>query len=71
MRARCLCAAAAAQEAPESGLRPTLQLMARTKLSCLAWHRTQRGLLACSDYEGLVTLWDTERGMRCTDFVEV
>lgn len=37
---------------------PVVELVTRSKLSCLSWNRYVASHLASSDYEGVVTLWD-------------
>lgn len=33
-----------------------------SKISCLSWNVKEKGMLASSDYEGCVTLWDVVSG---------
>lgn len=37
---------------------PIIEMVTRSKLSCLAWNRYVASHLASSDYEGVVTVWD-------------
>jgi len=37
---------------------PVVELVTRSKLSCLSWNRYVASHLASSDYEGVVSLWD-------------
>lgn len=37
---------------------PVVEMVTRSKLSCLSWNRYVASHLASSDYEGVVTLWD-------------
>jgi E3 ubiquitin-protein ligase RFWD2 len=41
---------------------PLYEMVHNAKLSCVSWNRYFRQQLACSDYEGVVTLWDAEAG---------
>lgn len=34
----------------------------RAKLSCLSWDKQSKNIIASSDYEGIVTVWDVNRG---------
>lgn len=40
---------------------PQCEMSHNAKLSCVSWNRYFRQQLACSDYEGVVTLWDSEQ----------
>lgn len=37
---------------------PVVEIPTRSKLSCLSWNKCEKSLIASSDYEGIVTLWD-------------
>ena len=37
---------------------PVVEMVTRSKLSCLSWNRYIASHLASSDYEGVVTIWD-------------
>lgn len=37
---------------------PIMELVTRSKLSCISWNKYLASHLASSDYEGVVTLWD-------------
>lgn len=37
---------------------PVVEMVSRSKLSCLSWNRYVASHLASSDYEGVVTVWD-------------
>ena len=39
---------------------PLSEMVHNAKLSCVSWNRYFRQQLACSDYDGVVTLWDAE-----------
>jgi E3 ubiquitin-protein ligase RFWD2 len=41
---------------------PILEMNHNAKLSCLNWNRYFGNQLACSDYDGVVTLWDADVG---------
>lgn len=41
---------------------PLLEMSHNAKLSCVNWNRYFRQQLACSDYDGVVTLWDADTG---------
>ena len=45
-----------------SAQRPAQELVTRSKLASLAWHQAQAAHLISSDYEGIITLWDTQVG---------
>lgn len=34
----------------------------RAKLSCLSWDKQSKNIIASSDYDGIVTVWDVNRG---------
>jgi E3 ubiquitin-protein ligase RFWD2 len=58
-------------ERPSSGVHYPLYEMTHTaKLSCVNWNRYFRQQLACSDYDGVVTLWDAEQGKCVQSFQE-
>lgn len=37
---------------------PVAEMFTRSKLSCLSWNKYTKNLIASSDYEGIVTVWD-------------
>lgn len=37
---------------------PVAEIPTRSKLSCLSWNKCVKPLIASSDYEGIVTVWD-------------
>ncbi|KAI9093437.1 WD40-repeat-containing domain protein [Phlyctochytrium arcticum] len=49
---------------------PRLQLNTRSKIGSLTWNPEYQNLLAASDYEGVVTLWDVEAGAATTIYEE-
>ncbi|KAJ3313799.1 hypothetical protein HDU76_002555 [Blyttiomyces sp. JEL0837] len=49
---------------------PVQEMGGRAKISCLSWNPYIKSHLAASDYEGIVTLWDTSVGMAICEFEE-
>ncbi len=49
---------------------PLYEMSHVAKLSCVSWNRYFRQQLACSDYEGVVTLWDAEAGSLIRSYQE-
>ncbi len=49
---------------------PSLEMTHNAKLSCVSWNRYFRQQLVCSDYEGVVTLWDAEAGSLIRSYQE-
>lgn len=49
---------------------PLYEMSHNAKLSCVSWNRYFRQQLACSDYEGVVTLWDAEAGSLIRSYQE-
>jgi len=41
---------------------PLYEITHNAKLSCVSWNSYYKNQLACSDYDGVVTLWDSEVG---------
>jgi len=41
---------------------PIVEMVTRSKLSCLSWNRFVNSELASSDYEGVLNIWDTSTG---------
>jgi len=41
---------------------PILEMSSRSKISCLSWNTYFKSSLASSDYEGIVSVWDTATG---------
>ena len=37
---------------------PVVEMATRSKLSCLSWNKYSKNIIASSDYEGIVTVWD-------------
>ncbi|KAL0311267.1 UNVERIFIED_CONTAM: E3 ubiquitin-protein ligase COP1 [Sesamum angustifolium] len=40
---------------------PVVEMATRSKLSCLSWNKFTKNHIASSDYEGIVTIWETTR----------
>ncbi|TPX77794.1 hypothetical protein CcCBS67573_g00921 [Chytriomyces confervae] len=49
---------------------PILEMNGRSKISCLSWNSHYKSHLAASDYEGIVTLWDSTSGRAIQEFEE-
>lgn len=50
---------------------PVVELATRSKLSCLSWNKYSKNVIASSDYEGIVTVWDvTTRQVLCRFTIE-
>ncbi|KAJ3232451.1 coatomer subunit alpha [Chytriomyces hyalinus] len=49
---------------------PILEMNGRSKISCLSWNSHFKSHLAASDYEGIVTLWDSTSGRAIQEFEE-
>ncbi|XP_037093329.1 E3 ubiquitin-protein ligase COP1-like [Pollicipes pollicipes] len=43
---------------------PTLEMACTSKISCVAWNGYHKSVLASSDYEGAITVWDTATGQQ-------
>ncbi len=41
---------------------PLYEMQHNAKLSCVSWNKYFKNQLVCSDYDGVVTLWDSEAG---------
>lgn len=37
---------------------PVVEMATRAKLSCLSWNKYSKNIIASSDYEGIVNVWD-------------
>ncbi|XP_022149595.1 E3 ubiquitin-protein ligase COP1 [Momordica charantia] len=49
---------------------PIVEMSTRAKLSCLSWDKVSKHIIASSDYEGIVTIWDVNKGqsvMECEE----
>uniref|UniRef100_A0A7I4AMV6 RING-type domain-containing protein n=1 Tax=Physcomitrium patens TaxID=3218 RepID=A0A7I4AMV6_PHYPA len=40
---------------------PVTEIPTRSKLSCLSWNKLKKPLVASSDYEGIIAVWDVNR----------
>ncbi|PVU95138.1 hypothetical protein BB561_002013 [Smittium simulii] len=49
---------------------PISEIVNRFKISCLSYNSFNQSYLACSDYEGLVTVWDTKVNVGILSFSE-
>ncbi|XP_048507915.1 E3 ubiquitin-protein ligase COP1-like [Athalia rosae] len=49
---------------------PCVEMVSSSKISCISWNSYHKGLLASSDYEGTVTVWDAGTGQRTKAFQE-
>ena len=47
---------------------PAADLVSRSKLSCLSWNCHLEPQLISSDYEGVITLWDTQAGQLVSEY---
>lgn len=49
---------------------PCVEMISSSKISCVSWNSYHKGMLASSDYEGTVTVWDAATGQRTKAFQE-
>lgn len=49
---------------------PCVEMISRSKISCISWHTYHKSTLASSDYEGTVTIWDASTGHRTKTYQE-
>lgn len=49
---------------------PCVEMSSSHKISCVSWNTYHKGILASSDYEGTVTVWDVNTGQRTKTFQE-
>ena len=49
---------------------PCMEMVSNSKISCVSWNSYHKGMLASSDYEGTVTIWDATTGQRTKIFQE-
>lgn len=49
---------------------PCVEMTSSSKISCISWNSFHKGVLASSDYEGTVTIWDAISGQRTKVFHE-
>lgn len=43
---------------------PSIEMTSSSKISCIAWNSYHKNILATSDYEGIVNIWDVNTGVR-------
>lgn len=49
---------------------PCVEMISSSKISCVSYNSYHKGVLASSDYEGTVTVWDAVTGQRTKTFQE-
>ncbi|XP_035222396.1 E3 ubiquitin-protein ligase COP1-like isoform X2 [Stegodyphus dumicola] len=49
---------------------PVNEMLCNSKISCISWSSYHKGMLASSDYEGTVTLWDAFTGQKVKTYQE-
>ncbi|URD73711.1 E3 ubiquitin-protein ligase [Musa troglodytarum] len=49
---------------------PVVELATRSKLSCLSWNKYSKNIIASSDYEGIVTVWDVTTRQSMMEYEE-
>ncbi|XP_074563003.1 E3 ubiquitin-protein ligase COP1 [Curcuma longa] len=49
---------------------PVVELATRSKLSCLSWNKYSKNIIASSDYEGNVTVWDVNTRQSVMEYEE-
>lgn len=49
---------------------PCIEMVSRSKISCVSWNTYHKSTLASSDYEGTVTIWDASTGQRTKTYQE-
>lgn len=49
---------------------PCVEMVSSSKISCVSWNSYHKSMLASSDYEGTVTVWDATTGQRAKAFHE-
>lgn len=49
---------------------PAVEMISNSKISCIAWNSYHKNILASSDYEGAVNIWDVQTGQRTKSFHE-
>ncbi|XP_065210971.1 E3 ubiquitin-protein ligase COP1-like isoform X1 [Planococcus citri] len=49
---------------------PCTEMVSSSKISCISWNSYHKGVLASSDYEGTVTIWDVSTSQRTKTFQE-
>lgn len=49
---------------------PNVEMTSNSKISCITWNSYHKNIMASSDYEGAVNLWDVQSGQRTKCFHE-
>lgn len=49
---------------------PVVDMSTRSKLSCLSWNKYTKNLIASSDYDGIVTVWDVTTRQSLMEYEE-
>lgn len=49
---------------------PNVEMISNSKISCITWNSYYKHVMASSDYEGAVTLWDVQTGTQTRTFNE-
>ncbi|GLU18173.1 hypothetical protein SLE2022_344870 [Rubroshorea leprosula] len=49
---------------------PIVEMSTRSKLSCLSWNKYMKNLIASSDYDGIVTVWDVTTRQSLMEYEE-
>lgn len=49
---------------------PCIEILSSSKISCIAWNHYHKNILASSDYEGAINIWDVQTAMRSKCFHE-
>ncbi|KAK8926671.1 E3 ubiquitin-protein ligase COP1 [Platanthera zijinensis] len=49
---------------------PVVEMPTRSKLSCLSWNKYSKNIIASSDYEGIVTVWDVNTRQSVMEYEE-
>ncbi|XP_072952976.1 E3 ubiquitin-protein ligase COP1-like [Typha angustifolia] len=49
---------------------PVVEMSTRSKLSCLSWNKFSKNIIASSDYEGIVTVWDVNTRQSLMEYEE-
>ncbi|KAJ4764938.1 E3 ubiquitin-protein ligase COP1 [Rhynchospora pubera] len=49
---------------------PVVEMATRSKLSCLSWNKYSKNIIASSDYEGIVTVWDVNTRQSVMEYEE-
>ncbi|XP_078443269.1 transducin/WD40 repeat-like superfamily protein [Wolffia australiana] len=49
---------------------PVVEMPTRSKLSCLSWNKYSKNIIASSDYDGIVTVWDVATRQSIMEYEE-